>query len=105
MRQLISTMLSVDGRFRIGGVAEDGFEGAMLAMDLNPDVVILDFYMPRWDGARAAEFIRGHCPRTKILAFSAVLDNQPDWADNFLVKTEVDRLVRLVSEMAPTPED
>ncbi|MGH2694592.1 MAG: response regulator [Actinomycetota bacterium] len=99
-RELLSTMLSLDGRFRIGGVAEDGFEGAMLAADLHPDVVILDFYMPRWDGAKAAEFIRGHCPHTKILAFSAVLDEHPDWADDFLVKTDIDRLLRLIGDMA-----
>ncbi|MQA98822.1 MAG: response regulator [Actinobacteria bacterium] len=73
MRELLETIISLDGGLRIGGVAADGFEGAMLAADVRPDVVILDFFMPRWDGEKAAEFIRENCPQCKIVGFSAVL--------------------------------
>lgn len=99
MRELLSTMFLLDGRFRIGGVAADGFEAAMLAPDLNPDVVVLDFYMPRWDGSRAAEFIHEHCPKAKIIAFSAVLTEPPEWGDEFLLKTEVLDLVSLADTL------
>ncbi|MFP5352718.1 MAG: response regulator transcription factor [Actinomycetota bacterium] len=99
MRELLSTMFAVDEGFRIGGVAADGFEGAMLAADLHPDVVILDFFMPRWDGSRAAEFIRKNCPDCKIVAFSAVLQEQPEWGDTFLVKNEIQKLIPLVKEL------
>jgi chemotaxis response regulator CheB len=100
MRELLSTLFSVDGQFRVGGIAADGFEGAMLACDLMPDVVVLDYYMPRWDGERAAIFIRERCPKTKIVAFSAVLSDPPEWADAFLLKTEIKKLLPLVNEMA-----
>lgn len=100
MRELLTTMFSLHGGFRIGGVANDGFEGAMLACDLHPDVVVLDFFMPRWDGSRAAEFIRSHCPAAKIIAFSAVLSDPPTWADRFLVKTDVDQLVPLAEQLS-----
>lgn len=100
MRELLTTMFSIHGGFRIGGVAADGLEGAMLAADLAPDVVVLDFFMPRWDGCRAAEFIREHCPHAKIIAFSAVLTEMPDWADTFLVKNEVQRLLPMAEELA-----
>lgn len=99
MRELLQTIFSVHGGFRIGGVAADGFEGAMLAADIQPDIVVLDYFMPRWDGARAAEFIREHAPSSQIIAFSAVLDDSPDWADEFLVKNDISRLVDLVEEM------
>jgi chemotaxis response regulator CheB len=99
MRELLSTLFTVHGGFRIGGVAVDGFEGAMLAADLNPDVVVLDFFMPRWDGSRAAQFIREHCPSSKIIAFSAVLTDPPEWADYFLVKNDIGRLVPLAEEL------
>lgn len=99
MRDLLSTIFTLHGGFRIGGSAEDGFEGAMLAADVMPDVVILDYYMPRWDGHKAAEFIRGRCPECKIVAFSAVLTEPPDWADTFLVKHDVDRLIPTVREL------
>ena len=99
MRELLETMFSLDGSYRIGGVAADGFEGAMMAADLSPDVVILDFFMPRWDGEKAAAFIREHCPKCKIVGFSAVLTEQPDWADTFLVKNDIERLMPLVQEL------
>jgi DNA-binding NarL/FixJ family response regulator len=94
MRELLSTIFQMHGGFRIGGVAADGFEGAMLAADLAPDVVVLDFFMPRWDGSKAAEFIREHCPGAKIVAFSAVLTEPPTWADTFLVKNEISSLIQ-----------
>lgn len=99
MRQLLCSMFTIDHGFRIGGVACDGFEGAMLAADVNPDVVVLDYFMPRWDGAKAAEFIKKNCPDCKIVAFSAVLQEQPIWGDTFLVKNEIQDLVPLVREM------
>lgn len=99
MRELLQTLFSIHGGFRIGGVAADGFEGAMLAADIQPDVVVLDYFMPRWDGARAAEFIREHAPSAQIIAFSAVLEDPPQWADKFLVKNDVSSLVDLVETM------
>jgi DNA-binding NarL/FixJ family response regulator len=99
MRELLETMFSLDGGYRIGGVAADGFEGAMLAADLHPDIVILDFFMPRWDGEKAAEFIRKNCPECKILGFSAVLTEKPDWADSFLLKNDIERLMPMVHEL------
>lgn len=103
MRELLSTLFSIDSEFRIGGVASDGFEGAMLAADVQPDVVVLDFFMPRWDGSRAAVFIRERSPHSKIIAFSAVLTEPPEWADTFLVKNDVDQLVPLVRKLVNAP--
>ena len=99
MRELLCTMFTVNEGFRIGGVASDGFEGAMLAADLHPDVVVLDFFMPRWDGSKAAEFIKKNCPDCKIVAFSAVLQEQPEWGDTFLVKNDIQKLVPLVRDL------
>lgn len=100
MRDLLETIFHSHGGFRIGGVARDGFEGAMLCADVHPDIVILDYFMPRWDGAKAAEFMRQHSPETKIIAFSAVLGDPPEWADHFMVKNDISRLVPFVEELA-----
>jgi DNA-binding NarL/FixJ family response regulator len=99
VRELLGALFSMNGRFRIGGVAADGLEGAMLAADVQPDVVILDFYMPRWDGSKAAEFIHKNCPKSKIVAFSAVLTEPPEWGDAFVLKTDIDKLVPTVMEL------
>jgi hypothetical protein len=57
--------------------------------------------MPRWDGSKAAQFIRQRCPNSKIIAFSAVLQEPPEWADDFLVKNDVMELIPLAEQMAP----
>src|SRR5687767_14866012 len=99
MRELLSAIFTMEGTFRIGGVACDGLEGAMLCAEIHPDVVVLDYFMPRWDGSKAAEFMRVHSPESKIVAFSAVLGERPEWADDFLLKNDVSRLVPLVEGM------
>ena len=99
MRELLATMFTVNEGFRIGGVAVDGFEGAMMAADVHPDIVVLDFFMPRWDGSKAAEFIRKSCPECKIIAFSAVLTEPPTWADTFLIKNDIQMLIPMVWKM------
>lgn len=99
MREVMAAYFNVHGGFRISGVAADGFEGAMLACDVAPDVAVIDHNMPRWDGERAALFIRERSPWTKIVAFSAVVDERPDWADEYLPKTEIDDLVPLVESL------
>jgi chemotaxis response regulator CheB len=108
MRELLSTTFWVHGGFRIGGVAADGFEGAMLAADIHPDVVVIDFFMPRWDGSKAAEFIRKHSPRSRIVAFSDVLEEPPEWADSFLIKDRIGELIGVCMSLcggeSPAPE-
>ncbi len=103
VRELLSTAFSVHGGFRIAGVAADGFEAAMTAADLSPDVVILDYLMPRWDGDKAADFIRARCPDAKIIAWSAIVTERPEWADVFLTKNDVAALIRTVEEMTAAP--
>jgi two-component system nitrate/nitrite response regulator NarL len=103
MRELLSTTFRMHGGFRIGGVAADGFEGAMLAADIHPDVVVLDYFMPRWDGSKAAEFIQKHSPSSKIVAFSAVIDAPPQWADSFLVKDRIEELIDVCLSLCGRP--
>lgn len=102
MREYLATVFSLHGGFRIGGVAADGFEGAMLAVEIEPDVVVLDYFMPRWDGSKAAEFIRRRCGKAKIIAFSAVLEDPPQWADAFVLKTQMEELVPVAEGLIAT---
>jgi DNA-binding NarL/FixJ family response regulator len=54
-------------KFEVVGEASDGAEAARLARSLEPDVVILDFYMPGLDGIETAGLIRACAPRARLV--------------------------------------
>jgi PAS domain S-box-containing protein len=60
--ELLTTTLLQEG-FRVLR-APDGRKGVALATSYHPDVIILDFTLPEFDGAKVVEQLRAH-PRTK----------------------------------------
>jgi AmiR/NasT family two-component response regulator len=81
------------------GEAADGVEGACLADELQPDVVVLDSVMPLMGGEEAALRIRKQVPGVTIVAFSGELQSCPEWADAYLTKGSrglIDSLVMVV---------
>lgn len=87
------------GGFDVSGEAIDGVGATELTFQECPDVVVLDYSMPRMNGEEAAEVIRDRCPKSKILAFSAVLERDAAWADRTLTKDQVRDLVSTVKEL------
>ncbi len=92
IRQIIRYLLEGDD---FGPVWEAGDAETALALAgrYQPNLILLDYMMPRMNGERVAEHIRTLAPRARILAFSALLDDCPDWADGFVHKTDVTGLV------------
>ena len=78
------------------GEATNGIEAVPLALHHQPDFVILDYKLPRLDGEGAAEILRAITPDSKIVAFSAILERQPDWADAFLNKERIAEMMPLL---------
>ncbi len=70
MRAAIKKLLETDGRFEVVGQAKDGEDGVRLALELQPDVVTMDFNMPKLDGAQATREIMRQRP-TPIVLLSA----------------------------------
>jgi two-component system chemotaxis response regulator CheB len=70
MRAAIARLLAADGRFDVVGQARDGVEAVERVVALQPDVVTMDFNMPRWNGAEAVREIMTRRP-TPVLMFSA----------------------------------
>jgi CheY-like chemotaxis protein len=52
------------------GAAPDGREAINLALDLRPDVVIMDVSMPLMSGDQATRQIKSFLPQTRVLALS-----------------------------------
>ena len=50
--------------------AEDGVKAVIKASQLKPDIILLDYHMPRLNGAKAATLIRKASPGSKIILVS-----------------------------------
>lgn len=95
IRHVLRVLCETEG-LKVVGEAANGVEAVPLALNYQPDFVILDYMLPRLDGEGAAEILRTITPESKIVAFSAVLDRQPDWADAYLNKDRIAELMPLL---------
>jgi len=52
--EAVHSILSADAEFVVAGTAEDGMHAVQLAVNLKPDVLVLDIAMPGVNGIEAA---------------------------------------------------
>ncbi len=102
-RQGIRRLLEEEGKFEVVGEADDGEQVVKLAVEKNPDVVIMDIAMPKLNGVEATKLIKERCPTTAVLILSAYDDDEYVFAllesgvAGYLLKTASgDELVRAV---------
>lgn len=62
MRGAVARLIDSDPRFHVVGQARDGEEAVRLAAELQPDVISMDFNMPRMNGAQATRAIMAQRP-------------------------------------------
>lgn len=86
IRNLLRIALSVEEGIGEVREATDGSDALRVLDDFKPDVILLDYWMPRMDGGRVAPLIREKHPDVRIVAFSGVLEERPIWADAFYTK-------------------
>jgi two-component system response regulator DegU len=76
------------------GEATDGLEAITEAMQMQPDVILMDAQMPRLSGAEATRRIKDRLPKTKVLFLTVheayIDDALAAGADAHLMK-DVDR--------------
>jgi two-component system, NarL family, nitrate/nitrite response regulator NarL len=65
--EMVAAILGGEEGLEIVGTAADGQEGARLAAELDPDVIVMDISMPVMDGIDATRAIRGRDPDACIL--------------------------------------
>ncbi|HEY9733374.1 MAG TPA: response regulator transcription factor, partial [Drouetiella sp.] len=66
--------LSQEPRLQVVGVAGDGFTGVSAAIDLRPDVVLMDIGLPGIDGIEASRRIKLAAPSMHLIMFTSHLD-------------------------------
>lgn len=71
-RRWLRACLSSDERFEIIGEAKNGAEAVALAVELTPDLVLMDISMPIMNGLDATAEIYGTCPDTTIVIVSGI---------------------------------
>lgn len=98
IRHVLRVLCETEG-YAVIGEAANGVEAVPLALNHQPDIVILDYMLPRLDGEGAAEILRTLTPESKIVAFSAILDRQPPWADAYLNKERIGDLAPLLGTL------
>ena len=74
VRQGIRSLLENVGDIQVVGEADNGQTAVDLALELKPDVLILDINMPRLDGIEAAARIREADLATQVLVLSMYSD-------------------------------
>ena len=67
VREGLKTLLAAIKNFRVCGEAATGREAVALALELKPDVAVLDFFMPDLNGLEVTRQIRKALPETEVL--------------------------------------
>src|ERR1700761_5733613 len=74
-RALVGSILRSDAEIEVVGEARDGAQGLELTKRLRPNLVLMDFQMPRLDGFEATRMIMSEAP-TPIVVMSGTLDTR-----------------------------
>jgi DNA-binding NarL/FixJ family response regulator len=67
VREGLSSMLSREPSFNVVGEARNGNEAIVMALELNPDILLIDLRMPEVDGVEAMKKIRTINPGIKFV--------------------------------------
>ena len=71
----VSSYLSAQADIDVVGEASDGKEGVQLALELRPDIILMDLVMKEMDGIQATKEIIQEWPDAKIIIVTSFLDD------------------------------
>ena len=76
VREAIISMLEKEGDIQVIGEAENGRTAVEMALELRPDIIIIETSLPSLNGIEATRQIIGAFPDVKIIALSGHSDNR-----------------------------
>jgi len=103
MRKTLCDFLGTLAFVEVAGVATDGSEAAGVCAAVRPDLVLIDFAMPRLNGLEVARALRRKCPGTRVVVISnfapylAASEPRPD-VDALVDKIDLPRELPAVIE-------
>lgn len=106
-RSGVRSLLQRHPRFAIVGEASDGIEGIKRAMQLRPDVILLDLHMPGMTGVETLQLILQGWPEAAVIMLTVSEDGEDlaaalhAGARGYLIKNiDADYLVRAIERAA-----
>ena len=76
IREGIASLLGIEPGIEVVGTAADGRAAVDLAVEIRPDVVLMDVRMPVLDGVRAAGLLRERLPSCRVLMLTTFDDEE-----------------------------
>lgn len=107
VREGLVTLIGLLPSITVVGAATDGDDAVRQALDLEPDVVLMDLNMPRCNGVEATERLRSQRPDIRVVVLTTYSDDA--WvfsalqagARGFLTKDAgADEILRAITDVA-----
>ena len=76
IRDGIASLLSIRPGITVVGTAVNGREAVAKAVELRPDVVLMDVRMPELDGVEAVAVLRGRAPECRVVMLTTFDDEE-----------------------------
>jgi DNA-binding NarL/FixJ family response regulator len=70
VRHGLRTILELEPGMAVVGEAADGEQAVQRALELRPDIVLMDIQMPRRSGVEATALITAACPHTRVIVLT-----------------------------------
>jgi NarL family two-component system response regulator LiaR len=89
----VSSYLSAQPDIEVVGEADDGKKGVELALELRPDIILMDLVMKEMDGIEATRQIIEKWPEAKVIIVTSFLDDEKVYpaleagATSYMLKT------------------
>lgn len=92
VREGLGTLLGLRPEIEVVGMAEDGTDALHKALQLQPDIVLMDIRMPKTNGVEGTKLIKESLPDVKVLILTTfndsafVFDALEEGANGYLLK-------------------
>jgi DNA-binding NarL/FixJ family response regulator len=99
VRSGLRKILESQPKWEVVGEASDGKDAVAKALELKPDIAVLDYALPLVNGIEATRQIRARQPRTEVLIFTMhdnetlIRDLLAAGARGFLLKSDAKRFL------------